>query len=273
MRTNYPLDKIVRRKDEERRRFILALGVIGVVSALLFFNGSVRLGLNKILIMATKPLWIVEGDTLVLGGDLFSFLRFHKGLVEENRRLKEQVFQLNIDLATNKLLERDYEKLSAIVGRSTDKAIPVVAKVILKPDQTPYDLIVVDIGSEGARPISVGHIARVGRNVTLGRVVNVSGKTATVELFSSPGLQTAVLVGPDRVQATAIGRGGGNMLLEIPRGISLNYGDEVILSANANSLIGLIGPVINNPNEPAQKILVSLPVNPFNLSWIEIYEY
>lgn len=272
MRTNYPLDKIVRRKDDERRRLAFALMVIGLVTFLLIFNNSVRVGLNKVVIMVTRPFWIIENNTLVLGGDLFKFLRSHKGLVEENRHLKEEIFKLKIDLATKKLLQADYEKLAAVVGRSEGGVVPVLGRVILKPSRTPYDLVVVDVGTSSARSVKVGDVVRLSPEVTIGKVVNISGKTSTVELFSSPGLKTDVFVGEDRVSALALGRGGGNMLIELPRGVVVESGDSVILSDGSDSLIGFVGEVINDQTEPAQEILVSLPVNLSNLSWVEIYE-
>ena len=273
MRTNYPLDKIVRRKNDERRRLLLALVVIGAVALLVVFSQSVRLGLNKVTIVLTRPLWVIENHTLVLGGDLFNFFRSHKGLVEENRQLKEETFKLKVELATKELVAKDYERLAAIVGRTSGQAVPIVGRVILKPNRSPYDLILVDVGSGGARPVKVGDIARLNKDTTIGRVVNVASQTATVELFSSPGLETAVLVGADLVQATTTGRGGGNMLLELPRGLIINVGDSVVLPTSKAELVGLVGQVINEQSEPAQKILVSLPVNLFHLSWIEFYDH
>lgn len=272
MRTNYPLDKIVRRKNDERRRLVLALAVIGSVALLVILSQSVRLGLNKLAIALTRPLWVIENHTMVLGGDLFNFLRSHKSLVEENRHLEEEVFKLKVELVSKDLIVKDYERLSAIVGRTTNQNVPIIGRVILKPNRSPYDLILVDVGSEGPRPVKVGDIARLNRDTTIGRVVNVAGQTATVELFSSPGLETAVLVGADRIQATTTGRGGGNMLLELPRGLMIDIGDSVVLPTSKGELVGLVGQVINDQSEPAQKILVSLPANLFHLSWIEFYD-
>lgn len=271
MRTNYPLDKIVRRKDDERRRFIFALIVIGVVTFLLIFNNSVRVVLNHAIIAVTRPLWIVEDNALVLGGDLFKFLRSHKGLVEENRLLEDEVFRLKSTVLANKLIIEEYDRLNALVGRSADEVPPVLGRVIVKPNRTPYDFVVIDVGNQTSRPVKVGDVARLEKNITVGRVVNVSGRSALVELFSSPDLKTQVLVGDKRLQAELLGRGGGNMLLELPRNSDIFTGDQVFLPTSGVELVGIVGEVISDVSEPTQKMLVVLPVNLFNLTWLEIY--
>lgn len=273
MRTNYPLDKIVRRKDDERRRLMVALVVIGVVVFLLVFNNSVRAGLNKIVISVTRPLWVMENNTLVLGGDLFKFFRSHKGLVEENRQLKEEIFRLNSEVLTKNLIQTEYDRLLALTGQIPPSAKPVLGRVVLKPNRTPYDLVVVEVVEVGGRQIKIGDVARLTSDVTLGKVVGVSGRTATIELFSSPGLATAVLVGENRLQATTTGRGAGNMILELPRGLDIASGDKVLLPTGGVQLVGMVGEVISDQTEPAQKLLVSLPINLFNLSWVYIYEH
>lgn len=272
MRTNYPLDKIVRRKNEGRRRFIFSVIIIFIVFLLLALSSTLRVGLNKLVVTVTRPFWVVENNTLVLGGDLFNFLRSHKGLVEENRNLKEDIFKLKTDLAAKKVIAEDYERLSKIIGRTGEENIPIIARVVSKPNHTPYDLVLVDVGSGNTRKVKVGDIARLDSNITIGRVSAVSGKIATIELFSSPGLETSVLIGPESIMATTTGRGGGNMILELPRGFIINKGDSLVLPSGDVQLVGLVGEVINDQVDPAQKILASLPVNIFNLSWIEIYD-
>ncbi len=275
MRTNYPLDKIVRRKNEGRRRLFFSLAVIGVVALFLIFSQSVRVMVNKIFITITRPLWVMEGDALVLGGDMFKFLRLQKSLVEENRRLKEDVFRLNAEVAAQDILAEDYDRLAALVGRfgaNSDNDVPILGRVILKPNRSPYDMVVVDVGAKNTRSVKVGNVARLTKDLTVGKVVAVTDNTATIELFSSPGVVVGVLVGSDRIAATSTGRGGGNMLIELPRGLMVDNGDAVVLPTIKNESIGFIGGAINDPTEPSQSLLATLPVNIFHLSWLEIYE-
>src|SRR3989304_2204585 len=91
----------------------------------------------------------------------------------------------------------------------------VVARVISKPPRSFYDTLVVDAGSKEG--IQVGEKVLYGDNIMIGEIAEVFEKTSKVRLFSSSGEVIDVTIGKRAVPALAVGIGGGNFEIQIPR--------------------------------------------------------
>ena len=89
-------------------------------------------------------------------------------------------------------------------------------------------------------------------------------------MYSSPETKIQVVIGPDKILATAIGTGAGNFLVELPRGVKVGKGDKVVHQALDTYLLGTVGSVDNDPRQTLQKIYIASPVNIYELSWVEI---
>ena len=101
-------------------------------------------------------------------------------LFNERYALKNQVANLEAQLATLSALKDENEKLQEMLGRKSEKLELVLGNIIAKPNQSPYDTIVIDAGSNngiinGARVLARGDIA-------IGTIVEVSTNISKIKL-------------------------------------------------------------------------------------------
>ena len=67
-----------------------------------------------------------------------------------------------------------------------------------------------------------------------------------------------------------IGRGGGNFEIDIPRGINIKYGTEVIIPSLNSYLVAITEKIISDLRDPFQKILLKSPVNIQHLKFVQV---
>ena len=143
----------------------------------------------------------------------------------------------------------------------------VLASVLSKPNQSPYDTLIVDIG-EG-KTVEVGNIVIFGETM-LGIVDAVYGRVVKIRLFSSPGVELDVVIGEDHIPATIVGRGGGAFRTTLPRGITIEEKDIALFPLFHAWIIGMVEKVESKQSRSFQTILLSSPVNIFELRWLTI---
>src|SRR3989304_1524613 len=124
--------------------------------------------------------WGVGEQLALSNARIFSVFDSKSALIEENETLKKEI--------------RD---------------------ISLKPPKSLYDTLVVDAGSREG--IQVGEKVLYGDNIMIGEIAEVFEKTSKVRLFSSSGEVIDVTIGKRAVPALAVGIGGGNFEIQIPR--------------------------------------------------------
>lgn len=248
---------LLRRRPTSRWREVIVV----ILVVLVLIVGTLRWlesGTGWLLSLA-KPFWAVED--YILGGNQES------QLVIENQALKLKLINYEQLLSEN-------ESLRTALGRQqVGQDEPLVAKVISSPWRSPFDIVTVDLGEANSRkPIKVGDLVVYDHLALVGEVAEVFSRTAKIKLFSASGNQLPVTLGDEYLPAIATGIGGGNLLVEVPRDITINVGDRAIVpTALRDFLAGTVGSVTTDPSEPLQKVLLSLPLNINKLRWLEIY--
>ena len=165
----------------------------------------------------------------------------------------------------------------------------ILGSILSKPNQSPYDTLVIDVWDN--KGIKVGDIVFALSNVPIGRVGIVYNFSSKVVLFSSPGEKTQVVVpagssgtveaGGDtrpndrnlpvgQVFTEAVGRGGGNFEIILPRDIVLAKGAEVVLPGINSNVLGIVEAIVSDPRDSFTKILLTSPVNIFELKFVEV---
>ena len=116
----------------------------------------------------------------------------------------------------------------------------------------------------------------------IGRVSVVYPFSSKVTLFSSPGEKTEVVIEgkPARLNDISrsggnvftelIGRGGGNFETILPRDFILNKGDTVTLPGIVPYVIGVVETTISDPRDAFTKVLLTIPLNIFELKFVEV---
>src|SRR3989344_1907594 len=148
MKVNYLQKNRLRHPYLRRILVLVAIFISGAV-VFSFFDAAI--------ISIVSPIW--KAKNIITGSEIPSIL-------------KEQT-QENI------LLE--------LVGRK-QKANMVVASVLTRPPQTPYDVIVIDAGLNES--ITIGSEVSLPEGPILGVVSEVFSKSAKVKLFSASGEET-----------------------------------------------------------------------------------
>ena len=141
-----------------------------------------------------------------------------------------------------------------------------LAVILAKPNQSPYDTLVIDVGTE--QNLEVGDMVFAFGNVPIGRVSDVNQSSSKVVLFSSSGEKIQVLVGDISMEIS--GRGGGNFEMVLPRDIILQKGDSAILPGIMPYVVGIVETIISDPRDSFQKALLTSPVNIQELKFVEV---
>ena len=188
-------------------------------------------------------------------------------LQKDNLRLVESLRQSEaLVLDQQKLLDEN-TKLKETLGRFENKKL-LLGAILAKPNRSPYDTVLIDIGlREGLKE---GSLALAYGEIPIGRVVEVRSKTSLIRLFSSPGQKEYVEIGENKVPATALGQGGGNFRIILPKGISLAVGDEISLPGIESNIVGSVEKIVESNTETFSHIFFKSKVNIYQLSKVFI---
>jgi cell shape-determining protein MreC len=232
--------------------------VSGVVLILIFFNSVAFNIVSRTAQVFARPLWVGEAKISNSLSIFFQSLGSKQALVEENERLRQEIAGLKLLDVTAQVVQQENETLREVCLRN-DTVERIAGAVITRPDRSAYDTFVVDIGwqhgvKQSSRVFSNG-------NILIGDIAEVYAKTALVQLYSTPGVVTSVVVGEKATPAEAVGRGGGNFEITLPRGIEIAEGDSVSAPSLGGGALGVVGEVILNPTDSFQTVLLRGPIN------------
>ena len=196
-------------------------------------------------------------------------------LEAENDRLKTELRNLQLQSLGYGILIEENNRLREILGRKDELVTPIIASLLATPDDFPYGLILLDAGRNNTtRPVRVGDEVRVGSNVILARVVEVSDTYSKARLLSASGETTPVIIGADNLAAEARGLGGGNFSVFLPRGVNVEPGDQIKLPSTRTELVlGVVAEIKGEPSDPFQEVLFKSPINVNEVRNVEIYVY
>ena len=198
---------------------------------------------------------------------IFSAFYSKSSLLEENETLKKEIRDISLKLLDRNLLYEENLSLKERLGRS-GSGQTIVARVIVKPPQSIYDVLVVDVGSKEG--IKGGEKVLYGDNIMIGEIAEVSEKTSKVRLFSSSGEQINVTIGNHAVPALATGAGGGNFEIKIPRDTPISLGDRILAPSIMPYFLGVVEYVESKESDPFERILFKSPISPLEIETVEI---
>ncbi len=199
------------------------------------------------------PIHSVESWIAYSSDALPQFFRDRDALLTELNSYKYAESAQSGDKLTADLLSSENRELRALLSEGAEERI--LAGVISRPNIMPYDVLVLDKGSEDG--VLVGAPVFIGENVVIGVVEKVFNSSAVVVLVTTPELVSSVyIVGPN-IYTNAEGVGGGLMRIGVPQGIPLAVGNPVILVGVDSGIYGRISHVESIPSEPEQSAYVS----------------
>ena len=142
----------------------------------------------------------------------------------------------------------------------------ILARVIVPPNRSLYDTIILDTGSSDG--ISIGQTVYAFGSIALGNISDVNENSSTVSLFSSPGRQTSGTTSGSDLTVTLIGRGDGEYEVRMPRDIVFEQGGVISQQSLSVHPLATIEKIVTDPRDPFQRLLAKAPVNLQTLKWV-----
>lgn len=214
-----------------------------------------------------KPAWYSGSFIERSVANVTSIFRSKNKLISENETLKETLRDIRLELLDRDILKEENMELKRILGR-VEADQYVLGAVLAKPNRTPYDTLIIDAGRDDG--VTEGNHIVVGKNLIIGELVEVFGKTSKGILYSSPGESTEVRIGTQGIFGTAHGVGGGNFAVEVPRDMEVSVGDPVTAPGISHKIFGVVESIDINPTDSFQIVRFTTPVNIFELDLVLI---
>jgi rod shape-determining protein MreC len=255
------------KKNKINRRvkvFILVFLLLGLTAYV--FTKSPSSFVSETVNVIAKP-FLVVGN---YAKEWVSEIKSERSVKEENKELKIKLNEANAKILSFDALKRENQELRSFLRKDSEQGENsfLVASIVSKPPQSPYDILVLDVGSE--KGIWVGMTVTAYGDVLLGYVVDVSKKTSKVKLISFPQEETNVLLSVSNTPAIAVGLGGENLEIILPRTIEIKSGESIVALGVESLLVGVVEKVEINVSNPLQKIFFRLPINLQELRYVSI---
>lgn len=188
-------------------------------------------------------------------------------LASENMRLRAALASSSIAVMDRNLLYAENQDLKARLGRTVASST-VIAAVVLRPPAVPYDTLMLDVGRN--RGVRAGDFVSAEGSVFIGKVSEVYDTASRVVLFSAPGQNYQALL-RGSMPVSVAGQGGGSLAGELPIGVEVRTGDQVILPSIRTEYAARVTGVLHHEGESFQTIFLSLPVNMLSLRFVHVH--
>ncbi|OJI09124.1 MAG: hypothetical protein COV08_02110 [Candidatus Vogelbacteria bacterium CG10_big_fil_rev_8_21_14_0_10_49_38] len=250
-----------------------AVSFVGGIFLIYFLGSLVLSSLAGPVGLAARPAWWIGQGLFAGSQSLIDFFRDRNHLAADNRRLSADRERLLAQLALKNQISAENNYLRELFGRFETDQRPIAGEVIFLPNFVPDQILTVDLGLNNlVRPIKVGDWAvAAGGSVIIGRVVSVDAWSSKIKLLSAE-KNLPVMIGDNRLAGIAVGAGAGNFTIVLPRDASVKVGDSVVASTFDSLLLGVVRHLEREGDEPNQTLLVKVPLNLWQLKWLEIYE-
>jgi cell shape-determining protein MreC len=260
---SYLLDKKIKRNNI----FKYSIFVV-VLLVFIYFRSDIFDGFSYISSFVFRPILVLGNGISEKLSDIGSYFSSKEALFLENENLKRDLSQISNKVSDyNSILDENFQ-MKEILGRKTASEIFVLGSILAKPNQSPYDTLIIDVGADNG--IIFGQKVFALGNVPIGYISQVYANSAKVVLFSNPGEITQVVVSGKNTFMQLIGRGGGNFEMVLPRDFVLQKGTEVVLPGITPFVVGVVETIISDPRDAFQKALLVSPVNIQELQFVEV---
>lgn len=222
---------------------------------------------DNLIIRVVSPLWRVETGLSRNIGRSLGYFRSKSALIYENEMLKSRVTVLESAHIELSLKESEVENLQGLLGRRIDHE-SIIATILTRPPQSPYDLVVVDAGSKDS--VVVGAKVTLPEGSPIGTVVDVFPAFSKVRLYSTSGEKTPAVLERYQMPVILEGAGGGNFKIVVPREMEVVVGDRVLSSTLNSSLVAVVESIEVSPTDAFKKVLAKGPANIFSIRYVTI---
>lgn len=168
----------------------------------------------------------------------------------------------------NAALAAKVSDLAALLGSRSAATDGVLAGVLSRPPESPYDTLLIDRGA--ATGIVAGAKVYGPGGVAIGRVASVTNASARVALYSAPGTETPAWVGDARTPVTLTGEGSGAFRASADAGAGIAAGGLVYTAGPGAVPLGAVTRVDTDVSSPEVTLRIRAAANPFSLTWVTV---
>ena len=261
-----------RHRDRLRSSFRPIWWLLLILVLVVFGGALIRGRTSGTALSLARPFWQIRQGGANVWQSFHSLLANKNNLTRENVNLKAKLVLLEARVATKEQLSSENESLRQLLGRFPGANNSQVARTLLGWPSGPFDILFLDLGRENSRsPIKVGDRVLVADDIWLGQLTEVYGQTSKVRLLTFAGQETPAFLAVGRAPLVLHGRGGGNFIATLPRGVAVTPGDKVMVSGvDHDWLVAVVGAVEVNPSQTEETLYLQAPVNARNLNYVII---
>ena len=270
---SYLLDKKIK-----NRKILKIVFLIFIFLVLFYFRLGIFNSFAFLSHTVFRPVLVVGNNLGEKFKSLGAYFISKNSLYLQNQKLQSEVAFDDARMANYDSVVADNASIKEIIGRKDLKTPMILSAILSKPNQSPYDTLVVDVGTQEG--IKVGDTVFALGNVPIGHIAVAYPDSSKVILLSNAGEKTQVVVenkpvstgsSPNKnVFMEIVGRGGGNFEMIIPRDFTLTVGDQVVLPGLTPYVVGIVQTIISDPRDPFIKALLTSPVNIQELKFVEV---
>jgi len=236
----------------------LALVVFLILSLVFYFSSG-------FILRIVAPVWKAENAFTQSFKNIGDFFSTRKTLLAENASLKARIQSLEVEMTSLHLGEDRENVLLELLDRKPEGS-SVTASVLTRPPQTPYDILVLDAGSSDG--VNIGDKVYLPEGPIVGVVSDVFSKTSRIKLYSASGETTSGVLERGGVPIEALGQGGGNFKIILPRDMEVEIGDRILSADIEADLLAVVEDIRLRPTDSFKEVLAKSPTNIFSLRFV-----
>ena len=251
-------------KTYRRRKILLLLVLAFIVLFILAQHGFLK-RFTPFFTRLAAPIWQAENFT----SDFLALsLDSKKDLYKQNILLKEELAAYEAERARTEAIEEENTALKATLGRVVSDHRIVLSAILAKPNQTPYDTLIIDRGE--ADGLAIDQLVFANGDILIGEIDSVENSTAKVLMYSTPGNILQVVYGSTGRYFNARGLGNGTFEVEVARDVDVAEGDLFFYPGLDNTLVGIVRKVDFDARDSFKKVLMKSPINIQEERWVEV---
>lgn len=245
-------------KKKSKRVFVVLAVIVLFVVVSSFLISKVPETLSNTVRFVGTPFWQAEIFISNHTHFISNFFRSRNAVVTENDALKSELDLYREQMLDYETLKSEHAKLLAEYGREGTQN-KIIATVLVRPPQTPFDTLILDVGSnEGVALEDV--VYSVG-GVILGTVTDVSAHNSNVTLFSRTNLMTPAIFERSNLSISIRGLGGGSFEAQVPQESDIVKDDILIMPTLVPSPVGVVSLVESSVKSAFKRVLIQSPTN------------
>src|SRR3989344_6046497 len=245
---NYLLDR-----KNKRRKFLGIVFLIIFCLVVFYFRSGIFENFSYASHVVFRPVLIL-GNKL---GSIGSFFSNRTALTRDIEDLTRELGREKARTANYDSILAENISLKEILGRKSETRNIVLAAILSKPNQSPYDTLTIDAGT--GQGLEKGDMVFAYSDVPIGRIAESYPDSSKVILFSSAGEKTQVVIGDQDVFTQIVGRGGGNFEIIALLDSTIAKGDRAILPGMIPYVVGVVEDIISDPRDSFRKALLTSP--------------